>query len=81
MGSKEKLAELIAGMTEWQAGPLLMMVQAYMQAIKDAETKGRVDISSEVIKYLSESGPTATGGYARQAAPMPQPVIVPPPRG
>jgi ABC-type branched-subunit amino acid transport system substrate-binding protein len=73
MGSKEKLTELVGNMPEWQASALLMMTQAYLQAIKDAETKGRVDISSEVIKYLSEAGPTAGGGgYGR-------PVIAPPP--
>jgi hypothetical protein len=71
MGSKEKLAELISGLSEWQAAPLLMVVQAYLQGLRDAETKGRVDISSEMIKSPSENGPTATGGYARQAAPMP----------
>jgi len=78
MGSKEKLAELIGGLPEWQAGPLLMMVQAYLQAIKDAETKGRVDISSEVIKYLSDSAPSVVGGYdARPPVQPVRPVIAP----
>jgi len=72
MGSKEKLTELVGNMPEWQASALLMITQAYLQALKDAETKGRVDVSSEVIKYLSEAGPQATGGYAR-------PTVVPPP--
>ena len=72
MGSKEKLTELVNTMPEWQASALLMMTQAFLQAVKDAETKGRVDISSEVIKYLSEAGPP-TGGYARPVAPAPAP--------
>jgi len=82
MGSKEKLAELLGNMPEWQAAALLMITQAYLQAIKDAETKGRVDISSEVIKYLSEAGPQAAGGF--DIRPPQQPVRmapVPPPRG
>ena len=85
MGSKEKLTELVNNMPEWQAAALLMMTQAYLQAIKDAETKGRLDISNEVIKYLADTGPTANGGYdaARGAAPVApvRPVIAPmPPR-
>jgi len=83
MGSKEKLTELLGNMPEWQAAALLMITQAYLQAIKDAETKGRVDISSEVIKYLSEAGPqAAAGGFDMR--PQQQPVRmapVPPPRG
>ncbi|MCL2299919.1 MAG: hypothetical protein FWC27_07210 [Firmicutes bacterium] len=81
MGSKEKLTELVSGMPEWQASALLMMTQAYLQALKDAETKGRVDISSEVIKYLSEAGPQAPAGFEmRQPPPPARPVIAPPPR-
>jgi len=83
MGSKEKMVELVNGMPEWQASALLMMTQAYLQALKDAETKGRVDISSEVIKYLSEAGPqTAAGFDMRPPAPV-RPVMssVPPARG
>ena len=83
MGSKEKLTELVGNMPEWQASALLMMTQAYLQAIKDAETKGRVDISSEVIKYLSEAGPQAAGGFdMRPPAPV-RPVMpqAPPARG
>jgi len=81
MGSKEKLTELVNGMPEWQASSLLMMTQAFLQAVKDAETKGRVDISSEVIKYLSEAGPPAVAGYdvrAAQARPAIAPVPPPP---
>jgi len=82
MGSKEKLTELVGGMPEWQASALLMMTQAYMQAVKDAETKGRVDISSEVIKYLSEAGPPTSYGRPVIAPQQPTPMAqVPPPRG
>ena len=77
MGSKEKLAELVAGLTEWQAGPLLVMSQAYLQGVKDSETKGRLDISNEVIKYLSDSAPPS--GYEARG-PMPvRPAITPVP--
>jgi len=79
MGSKEKLVELVSGMTELQAGPLLMMSQAYLQAMRDAETKGRLEISNEVIKYLSDVAPPSAGGYARPViAPQPQPAIAQP---
>ncbi|MCL1806064.1 MAG: hypothetical protein FWG28_08735 [Clostridiales bacterium] len=83
MGSKEKLTELLGNMPEWQAAALLMITQAYLQALKDAETKGRVDISSEVIKYLSEAGPQAAAGFdMRQPAPQPVRIApVTPPRG
>jgi len=86
MGSKEKLMELVSGMTELQAGPLLMMSQAYLQAFKDAETKGRLEVSNEVIKYLSDAAPPVLGGYdaRQQPAPPVRPAIVPPgqvPRG
>jgi hypothetical protein len=79
MGSKEKLAELVSNLTEMQAGPLLMMSQAYLQAFKDAETKGRLEVSNEVIKYLSDAAPPVVGAYdARPAAPPVRPAIVPP---
>ena len=85
MGSKEKLAELVSSLTEMQAGPLLMMSQAYLQAFKDAETKGRLEVSNEVIKYLSDAAPPVLGAYdARQPVPPVRPAIVPPgqaPRG
>jgi len=77
MGSKEKLAELVSGLTEMQAGPLLMMSQAYLQAFKDAETKGRLEVSNEVIKYLSDAAPPMGAYDARPAPPM-RPAIVPP---
>jgi len=78
MGSKEKLVELISGMTEMQAGPLLMMSQAYLQALRDAETKGRLEVSNEVIKYLSDAAPQAVGAYdARPPAQQVRPAIVP----
>jgi len=81
MGSKEKMVELVNGMPEWQASALLMMTQAYLQAVKDAETKGRVDISSEVIKYLSDAGPQApAAGFEMRQPPPVRPVIAPPPR-
>ena len=73
MGSKEKLAELVSGMTELQAGPLLAMSQAYLQAFKDAEIKGRLEISNEVIKYLSDAAPAVAGGYTRPLVPPVQP--------
>ena len=94
MGSKEKLAELVSGLTEMQAAPLLVMSQAYLQAVRDAETKGRLEVSNDVIKYLSDVAPQGIGGYesrpavpavpaAMPAAPV-RPAIVPPaqpPRG
>jgi len=83
MGSKEKLTELMSNMPEWQASALLMITQSFMQAVKDAETKGRVDISSEVIKYLSEAGPQQpAGGFdMRPQQPPVRMAPVPPPRG
>ena len=59
MDSKERLAELIAGMTEAQTAPLLGIAQTYLTAMKEAEEKGRTDISSEVIHYLSKAAPQA----------------------
>ena len=81
MGSKEKLMELVSGMTELQAGPLLLMSQAYLQAFKDAETKGRLEVSNEVIKYLSDAAPPMGAYDARPAAPQVRPAIVPPGAG
>jgi len=79
MGSKEKLAELVSGMTEMQAGPLLLMSQAYLQAFRDAETKGRLEVSNEVIKYLSDAAPQTVGAYdTRPAQQQVRPAIVPP---
>jgi len=78
MGSKEKLAELVTSLTEMQAGPLLAITQAYLQGFKDAETKGRLEISTEVIKYLSDAAPSVVGAYdARPPAPPVRPAIMP----
>ncbi|MDR2687059.1 MAG: hypothetical protein LBB75_04845 [Oscillospiraceae bacterium] len=80
MSSKEKLAELVNGLTELQAGPLLAMSQAYLQATRDAETKGRLEISNEVIKYLSDAAPSVVGSFDARppAAPQVRPAIASP---
>ena len=76
MGNKEKLTELVSVLTEMQAGPLLAMSQSYLQAVRDAETKGRLEISNEVIKYLSDAAPSVVGAYdARPAAQPMRPAI------
>ena len=79
MGSKEKLTELIQGLTEMQAGPLLAISQAYLQALRDAETKGRLEISNEVIKYLSDAAPQGMNGYEPRPAAAPAGPVMPPP--
>jgi len=67
MANKDRLAEVVAGMTEAQAGPFLNIAQAYLLAARDAEEKGRTDISNEMIKYLRTAVP--------QTAPPPQAMI------
>ena len=79
MGNKEKLTELVSVLTEMQAGPLLAMSHNYLQAVRDAETKGRLEISNEVIKYITEAAPQLGGYDARPPAQPPmRPAIVPP---
>lgn len=91
MDSKERLAELIAGMTEAQAAPLANIAQAYLAAMREAEEKGRTDVSGEVMQYLNKVAPAReaaaprepaarpawNGAYQQQAAPA-QPAAVQP---
>ena len=76
MGSKEQLAELVSNLPEWQAGHLLGVAQAYLAAVREAEEKGRTDVSSEVVNFLkaNTAAPQAEAPPAEvpQAAETPQ---------
>ena len=69
MDSKDRLAELVAGMTEAQTAPLVSIAQAYITAMREAEEKGRTDISDEVIKYLYKASPREKAPPREAAAP------------
>ena len=89
MDSKDRLAEMIAGMTEAQAAPLANIAQAYLAAMREAEEKGRTDVSSEVIQYLGKVAPATAprepaaprpawnGAYQQQIAPAQQAPVQP----
>lgn len=68
MGSKDRLAEMVQGMTEAQAGPFLNIAQAYLLATRESEEKGRTEISNEMIKYLNTAVPQTTVSPSRSGA-------------
>ena len=70
MGSKEQLAELVSNLPEWQAGHLLGVTQAYLAAVREAEEKGRKDVSGEVINFLSANTELRTEASRAAAAPQ-----------
>ena len=69
MGSKEQLAELVSNLPEWQAGHLLGVAQAYLAAVREAEEKGRTDISGEVVNFLKANTALVKAEAPRTEAP------------
>jgi|GEM_PF-5567580 len=70
MGSKERLAELVSNLPEWQAGHLLGVTQAYLAAVREAEEKGRTDVSGEVINFLNANTALPQAAAPQTAAPQ-----------
>ena len=77
MGNKDQLAELVANLPEWQAGHLLRMTQAYLAAVREAEEKGRVDVSGEVIQFLNANTAIPQEKEAPKTAEGPQAAATP----